>query len=108
MLGGAPSEGSVFRTVLFYCCLILLLPLAVFFGTKNLVFEWALGQVGIRRGQRIQKGGGRDFKCCFVQENFEKLTLLGAFSDLFCEKGAQICPPSAIGMGGGSIITLLP
>ena len=36
-----------------------------------------------RRGQRISKGGGQDFKCCCVQENFEKLTLLVAFSDQF-------------------------
>ena len=34
----------------------------------------------------FQKGGGQDFKCC-VQENFEKLTLLGAFSDHFLRKG---------------------
>ena len=40
-----------------------------------------------RRGQRISKGGGRDFKCCCVQENFEKLTLSGAFSDHFLRKG---------------------
>ena len=31
--------------------------------------------------------GGRDFKCCCVQENFEKLTLSGAFSDHFLRKG---------------------
>ena len=41
----------------------------------------------VRRGQRISKGGGRDFKCCCVQENFEKLTLSGAFSDHFLRKG---------------------
>ena len=35
----------------------------------------------------FQKGGGRDFKCCCVQENFEKLTLSGAFSDHFLRKG---------------------
>ena len=40
-----------------------------------------------RRGQRISKGGGRDFKCCCVQENFEKLILLVAFQTNFCEKG---------------------
>ena len=33
------------------------------------------------------KRGGRDFKCCCVQENFEKLTLSGAFSDHFLRKG---------------------
>ena len=42
--------------------------------------------LGGRRGQRISKGGGRDFKCC-VQENSEKLTLSGAFSDHFLRKG---------------------
>ena len=44
-----------------------------------------------KRGQRISKGGGPDLKCC-VQENFEKLTLSGAFSDHFLQKGggAQI------------------
>ena len=41
---------------------------------------WNIYVMGCRRGQRISKGGGRDFKCC-VQENFEKLTLSGAFSD---------------------------
>ena len=33
------------------------------------------------------KRGGQDFKCCCVQENFEKLTLSGAFSDHFSRKG---------------------
>ena len=51
-----------------------------------------------RRGQRISKGGGRDFKCCCVQENFEKLTLSGAFSDHFFRKGGggrgTAAPPS--------------
>jgi len=44
MLGGEQSEGNIFSKVLFYCSLILLLPLVAFFGTKTLVFEWFLGQ----------------------------------------------------------------
>ena len=47
-----------------------------------------------RRGQRISKGGGQDFKCCCVQENFEKLTLLQLpFQNNFCEKGGGEGPP---------------
>ena len=39
------------------------------------------------RSEDFKRGGGRDFKCCCVQENFEKLTLSGAFSDHFLRKG---------------------
>ena len=35
----------------------------------------------------FQKGGGRDFKCYSVQENFEKSTLSGALADHFLRKG---------------------
>ena len=35
------------------------------------------------RSEDFKRGGGRDFKCCCVSENFEKLTLSGAFSDHF-------------------------
>ena len=34
-------------------------------------FSYLKRSVENRRGQRISKGGGRDFKCCCVQENFE-------------------------------------
>ena len=39
------SDGAVFKTVLFYSVLILLLPIASFFATKSVLFEWFLGQV---------------------------------------------------------------
>lgn len=38
------SDWVVFKTVLFYSVLILLLPLSSFFATKSILFEWALGQ----------------------------------------------------------------
>jgi len=44
MMRSVDTDASVFRNVLFYCSLILLLPLLAFFGTKSLVFEIMLGQ----------------------------------------------------------------
>ena len=41
------SDGAVFKTVLFYSVLILLLPIASFFATKSVFFEWFLGQATI-------------------------------------------------------------
>ena len=38
------SDGAVLKTVLFYSVLILLLPIASFFATKSVLFEWFLGQ----------------------------------------------------------------
>ena len=46
MMRGEESDGRVFKTVLFYCLLILVLPISTFFISKSLVFEWILGQVG--------------------------------------------------------------
>ncbi len=45
MMRGEESDGRVFKTVLFYCLLILVLPISTFFISKSLVFEWFLGQV---------------------------------------------------------------
>ena len=45
LIGGQQSDGAVFKTVLFYSILILLLPIASFFASKFLFFEWFLGQV---------------------------------------------------------------
>ena len=39
------SDGAVFKTVLFYSVLILLLPIGSFFVTKSLIFEGLLAQV---------------------------------------------------------------
>ena len=44
-------------------------------------------QIFVQARSEDFKRGGRDFKCCCVQENFEKLTLSGAFSDHFLRKG---------------------
>ena len=41
------SDGAVFKTVLFYSVLILLLPIGSFFTTKSIIFEIILGQVGL-------------------------------------------------------------
>ena len=38
------SDGTVFKTVLFYSVLILMLPITSFFLTKNIIFETILGQ----------------------------------------------------------------
>ena len=40
----ALSDGAVFKTVLFYSVLILLMPIGSFFATKMVVFEVILGQ----------------------------------------------------------------
>jgi hypothetical protein len=45
MMRGEETDGRVFKTVLFYCLLILVLPIATFFVSKSIVFEWFLGQV---------------------------------------------------------------
>ena len=39
------SDGEVFKTVLYYSVLILLLPIGSFFVTKSIIFETILGQV---------------------------------------------------------------
>ena len=39
------TDGAVFKTVLFYSVLILLLPIGSFFVTKSLIFEGLLAQV---------------------------------------------------------------
>ena len=39
------SDGEVFKTVLYYSVLILLLPIGSFFVTKSIIFETVLGQV---------------------------------------------------------------
>ena len=44
-LMGEQSDGAVFKTVMYYSVLILLLPIGSFFFTKSLVFETLLGQV---------------------------------------------------------------
>jgi len=44
LIPGQQSDGAVFTTVLFYSVLILLLPIASFFASKFLFFEWFLGQ----------------------------------------------------------------
>ena len=44
-------------------------------------------QIYVQARSEDFKRGGRDFKCCSVQENFEKSTLSGAFSDHFLRKG---------------------
>ena len=44
LIPGQQSDGVVFTTVLFYSVLILLLPIASFFTSKFLFFEWFLGQ----------------------------------------------------------------
>ena len=44
LIPGQQSDGAVFKTVLFYSVLILLLPIASFFASKFLFFEWFLGQ----------------------------------------------------------------
>ena len=44
LIPGQQSDGAVFKTVLFYSVLILLLPIASFFVTKIVLFEWFLGQ----------------------------------------------------------------
>ena len=41
------SDGEVFKTVLYYSVLILLLPIGSFFVTKSVIFETVLGQVGL-------------------------------------------------------------
>ena len=46
LLGNTQSDGAVFKTVLFYSVLILLLPIGSFFTTKSIIFEIILGQVG--------------------------------------------------------------
>ena len=38
------SDGEVFKTVLYYSVLILLLPIGSFFVTKSIIFETVLGQ----------------------------------------------------------------
>lgn len=38
------SDGAVFKTVLFYSVLILLMPIGSFFATKMVFFEIILGQ----------------------------------------------------------------
>ena len=52
------------------------------------------------RSEDFKRGGGRDFKCYSVQENFEKSTLSGALADHFLRKGGgardhspPLCPP---------------
>ena len=45
LLGNTQSDGAVFKTVLFYSVLILLLPIGSFFTTKSIIFEIILGQV---------------------------------------------------------------
>ena len=47
LLGNTQSDGAVFKTVLFYSVLILLLPIGSFFTTKSIIFEIILGQVGL-------------------------------------------------------------
>merc|ERR1719295_989562 len=44
LMGGNQSDGAVFKTVLFYSVLILLLPIGSFFVTKSIIFETLLGQ----------------------------------------------------------------
>ena len=44
LLGNTQSDGAVFKTVLFYSVLILLLPIGCFFTTKSIIFETILGQ----------------------------------------------------------------
>lgn len=44
LLGKTQSDGAVFKTVLFYSVLILLLPIGCFFTTKSIIFETILGQ----------------------------------------------------------------
>eukprot|EP00090_Calanus_glacialis_P026461 TRINITY_DN41671_c0_g1_i1.p1 TRINITY_DN41671_c0_g1~~TRINITY_DN41671_c0_g1_i1.p1 ORF type:complete len:112 (+),score=30.96 TRINITY_DN41671_c0_g1_i1:46-336(+) len=44
LIPGQQSDGAVFKTVLFYSVLILLLPIASFFGSKYVFFEGFLGQ----------------------------------------------------------------
>jgi len=57
------SDGAVFKTVLFYSVLILLLPIASFFATKSVFFEWFLGQVrGLRTSAQFCVGpNGRTY-----------------------------------------------
>lgn len=45
LIGNTQSDGAVFKTVLFYSVLILLLPIGCFFTTKSIIFETILGQV---------------------------------------------------------------
>ena len=47
LIGNTQSDGAVFKTVLFYSVLILLLPIGSFFVTKSIIFEMILGQVTI-------------------------------------------------------------
>ena len=47
MIGNTQSDGAVFKTVLFYSVLILLLPIGCFFTTKSIIFETILGQVSL-------------------------------------------------------------
>jgi hypothetical protein len=56
MMRAEETDGRVFKTVLFYCLLILVLPISTFFISKSLVFEWFLGQVRkypLRQGERL-------------------------------------------------------
>ena len=53
-------------------------------------FSYLKRSVENRRGQRISKGGGGEISNVSVHENFEKLTLSGAFSDHFYRRPPKV------------------